>query len=89
MHLKTRDYYKFPGRIDIKTMEHVDIIRAITLFVETCWNKMDNVRNGQVLIADFSGYNWSIMTRYTISQKITMINMFWVTFQLGEAIKNE
>ncbi|XP_021946295.1 clavesin-1 [Folsomia candida] len=64
-------------KLDLKTMECADIARAVILLGESLWENVDDMmRNGQVGILDYSGYNFSVMTRYSFSDKLTFLNIF-------------
>jgi len=66
------------AKLDLKTMECEDIVRASTLLAEALWSNIEEMRKGQIAVVDYSGYNISVMTRYSLGDKITFMNVFWV-----------
>jgi len=55
------------------------LTRAATLTIEYFLREPDNARRGQVLIADATGFNFSIFRSYAISQYIASIDIFLVS----------
>jgi hypothetical protein len=69
-------------KLDLKTMECEDIVRASTLLAESLWSNMEEMRKGQIAVIDYSGYNISVMTRYSLGDKITFMNVFWQNYPM-------
>ncbi|OXA60297.1 retinaldehyde-binding protein 1 [Folsomia candida] len=63
-------------KLDIKRMEFDEILRTAILMVENYWYEHETIDKGQVFIIDYSGYNFSIFTRYSFNQKLSFAQLF-------------
>lgn len=60
-------------------MEFDEILRTAILMVENYWYEHETIDKGQVFIIDYSGYNFSIFTRYSFNQKLSFAQLFLVS----------
>jgi len=69
-------------KLDIKTMEVEDIVRSIIFLAETLFPNPELMKHGQVGVLDYSGYTFSVMTRYSLADKIAFMNVFWNNYPM-------
>jgi hypothetical protein len=66
----------FLAKLDIKSMEFDELMRTAILFVENYWYDRMMIEKGQTFIIDYTGYNFTIFTRYSFTQKLNFAMLF-------------